>query len=153
MAAFWSTFTNKIDRKGRVSIPAAFRKPLIGPDFQGVVVFPALHSRALECRSWDQMDGMAAAVEQLPEFSPERDALAVTVFGASVPLPFDPEGRISLPAHLMEHAGLTEEVAFVGMGRTFQMWEPAALAAFKAEARAQAVRDGITMPRKPQGSV
>jgi MraZ protein len=151
MAAFWSTYTNKIDRKGRVSIPALFRKPLIGPDFQGVVVFPGLHSTALECRSWEQMDKLAETVDQLPEFSLQRDTLAVTIFGSSTPLSFDTEGRITLPQNLIEHAGLSDEVAFVGLGRTFQMWQPEALAQFQQEARARAQREGIVLPRKPEG--
>ena len=147
MAAFWSTYTNKVDKKGRVSIPAAFRKPLTGPDFQGVVVFPALRVPALECRSWEQMDELARAVDALPEFSPERDALAASIFGVSMPLPFDPEGRILLPKHLAELAAITSDAAFVGLGKSFQIWEPAALARFQAEARQRIVREGLSLPR------
>jgi len=149
MAVFWSTYTNKVDRKGRVSIPAAFRKPLIGNEFQGVMVFPALQSPSLEGRSWDQMEELAKGVEALPEFSLERDALAAAIFGNSVPLPFDPEGRIILPQHLVEHANITTEAAFVGLGRSFQIWEPKALAAFQAEARDRIRRDGLTLPARP----
>lgn len=147
MAAFWSTYINKIDRKGRVSIPAAFRPHLIGPSFQGVVVFPAFRSAALECRSWEQMEALSGAVDALPEFSAERDALAAAIFGASVPLTFDPEGRINLPAALVKHANLAGEAAFVGMGKSFQIWEPGAFKRFQTDAREKVAREGITVPR------
>lgn len=146
MAAFWSTYTNKVDKKGRVSIPAAFRTHLIGPSFQGVVVFPAFRSSALECRSYEQMDRMTDAIDALPEFSPERDALATALFGASVPLPFDTEGRIVLPKHLADHAGITDEAAFLGKGNSFQIWEPKALAKHMAEARDRVALQGLSLP-------
>lgn len=148
MAAFWSTYMNKVDRKGRVSIPAAFRPHLINKDFQGVIVFPAFRSPALECRSWDQMDELSRAVDALAEFSAERDALAAAIFGSSVPLTFDPEGRIVLPKALADHAHITTEAAFVGMGRSFQIWEPGAFRHFQQEAREKVAREGIALPRK-----
>lgn len=147
VAAFWSTYINKLDRKGRISIPAAFRPHLIGPSFQGVVIFPAFRSPALECRSWEQMDDLSRAVDALPEFSAERDALATAIFGASIPLSFDTEGRILLPQSLVAHANLASEAAFVGMGRSFQIWEPKALQDFQTAAREKVARDGISLPR------
>lgn len=151
MAAFWSTYTNKVDKKGRVSIPAAFRTHLIGPSFQGVVIFPAFRSPALECRSYEQMDRMTDAISALPEFSPERDALATALFGASVPLPFDTEGRILLPKHLADHAGIAEEASFLGKGDSFQIWEPKALTRYMAEARERVALQGLSLPVKPVG--
>lgn len=146
MAAFWSTYTNKVDKKGRVSIPAAFRPHLICQSFQGVIVFPAFRASALECRSADQMDVLTQAIGHLPEFSPERDVLSAALFGAATPLPFDPEGRILLPKALTDSIGIAEEAAFVGKGDSFQIWEPKALAAFMAEARERVARDGISLP-------
>ena len=152
MAAFWSTYINKVDRKGRVSIPATFRPHLIGKSFQGVVVFPAFRSAALECRSWEQMDELSSAVDALPEFSAERDALAAAIFGSSTPLSFDSEGRIILPKALADHANLTTEAAFVGMGKSFQIWEPAAFKRFQLDARDKVAREGISLPRKGDAS-
>lgn len=148
MAIFWSTYINKVDRKGRVSIPAAFRKPLTAKEFSGVLLFPALRSPSLEGRSWEQMEELAKGIERLPEFSLERDALSAAIFGGSVPLPFDPEGRVLIPAPLLTHAGITTEAAFVGLGRSFQIWEPAALTKFQNEARDRIRRDGLTLPSR-----
>ncbi len=152
MAAFWSTYINKVDRKGRVSVPAPFRPLLSGPDFEGVVIFPAFRSPALECRSLEQMEDLAKAVDALPEFSAERDALAAAIFGASTPVHFDSEGRIVLPKALAAHANISSEAAFVGMGKSFQIWEPKAFATFRDESRSQIVRQGIVLP-KPGGEV
>lgn len=151
MAAFWSTYTNKVDKKGRISIPAAFRPHLACKDFQGVVVFPAFRSPALECRTWDQMDEMTRTISGLPEFSPEREMLSAALFGAATPLPFDPEGRIVLPRHLADHAGIVAEAAFVGKGDSFQIWEPQALATFMADARAQVAARGLSLPARGLG--
>ena len=47
----------------------------------------------------------------------------------------DAKGRVILPAPLLEITGIEDRAAFVGKGPTFQIWEPGALAARKAEAR------------------
>jgi MraZ protein len=152
MAVFWSTYINKVDRKGRVSVPAPFRPHLSSEDFEGVVIFPGFRSPALECRSREQMDDLAAAVDRLPEFSAERDALAAAIFAASTPVSFDSEGRIVLPKALATHAGITTEAAFVGMGKSFQIWEPKAFAAFSLEARSHIQRVGLTLPKPEAGT-
>lgn len=95
------------------------------------------------------MDELAKAVDALPEFSAARDALAAAIFGASVPLTFDPEGRIILPKALAEHAQIDSEAAFVGMGRSFQIWEPEAFKRFQTQAREKVAREGISLPRLP----
>ena len=66
---------------------------------------------------------MSARVDALDEFSEDRDALS-SIFADAQQLAFDGEGRIILPQALCEHAGITENAAFVGLGRTFQIWEP-----------------------------
>ncbi len=67
---------------------------------------------------------------------------------------FDGEGRILLPPALVEHAGITERAGFVGMGSSFQIWEPETLLRQKTEARARAREQGLTLPlrRGPGGS-
>ena len=149
MALFLSTHINKVDRKGRVSVPAAFRLALAELSFSGIVVFPAIHSRALEGSGIDRLEELSARVDALPEFSEERDALA-SIFADAQPLPFDSEGRIMLPPELCEHAGIVLEggAAFVGQGRTFQIWEPRRFEEHQAGRRAKA--RGLTLPAVPK---
>lgn len=149
MALFLSTFTNKIDAKGRVSVPSSFRAVLAGEDTQGVVLFKSYTHQALEGFPESFMMDMGARLDQFDVFSEAQDDLATTIFAESVQLPFDSGGRILLPADLMDFCGLTDQVAFVGMGRKFQMWNPQALEARKNEARKNVQAKGLSVPSLP----
>lgn len=128
MALFLSTHINKVDKKGRVSVPAQFRAELAGESFQGIVLFRSHAHDALEGFAWSYMQEISRRLENFDLFSAEQDDLATTVFGETVQLPFDGDGRIVLPADLIEFAGLSERAAFVGLGNKFQLWEPDLLA-------------------------
>ena len=129
MAVFLSTYVNKVDRKGRVSVPAEFRKVLAGQTYQGVVVFKSLQYPALEACSAEHMEQLSDSLEALDLSNEEYEVYETTIFGGSVQLPFDGEGRIVLPPALCDFARLGEEAAFVGRRKTFQIWEPKALTA------------------------
>ena len=73
-------------------------------------------------------------LQRLDPFSPERDMLASVLIGDSAELMFDSDGRIILPEELRAHAGISDEATFVGLGEKFQIWEPKAFEAFRAEA-------------------
>jgi len=148
MALFTSTYINKIDRKGRVSVPAQFRSELSNQPFQGIIVFRSFKVPALECFSREQMEQLSARLGQFDLFSDEQDDLAATILGGSTPLAFDADGRISLPSGLAEHAGITEQAAFCGRGPTFQIWDPETLAKHQADARARVRSKGLTIPSK-----
>ncbi|GIL39773.1 division/cell wall cluster transcriptional repressor MraZ [Roseiterribacter gracilis] len=127
---FLSTHVNKIDGKGRVSFPASFRAALAARSSQGVVIFKSLHETALEGFTIERLHQMAQALEQLPPFSAQRTALETAIFANTQELAIDKEGRCSLPKDLAALVGITNnEVAFVGKGSTFQIWEPSAHAA------------------------
>jgi MraZ protein len=150
VAVFIGTFENKVDRKGRVSVPAQFRQALAGQSFQGIVAFRSYRAAAIEACGIDFMerlnDGMSSSMDL---FSDAHDDLAATIFADSQQLPFDGDGRIILPALFGGHAGISERAAFVGMGPIFQIWEPAALEAHKEAARARARSQGLTLPLRP----
>ena len=141
MDRFVSTFTNKIDAKGRVSIPAPFRAVLERDGYAGgIYCYPSLDAPALDAggeRLAQKIDGLLAG---LPDYSDERDELSVTLYGDVQILTIDQDGRIVLPEGLRAHAGVTTQVTFVGLGDKFQMWEPARFAERRARAR-EKVRD------------
>ena len=85
-------------------------------------------------------------------FSADQDDLATSIFGESVQLPFDGDGRIILPANIIEYADLGEQCAFVGMGRKFQIWNPSAFEARKSEARENVKSRGVTIPKTAGGA-
>ncbi len=138
MAVFLSTYVNKVDRKGRVSVPAEFRKILVGQSYQGVVVFRSLQYAALEACSADHMERLSDSLETLDLSDEEYELIETIIFGGSVQLPFDGEGRIVLPQHLCDFAGISEAAAFVGRRKTFQIWEPTALSVHEDSMRERA---------------
>ena len=153
MPMFLSTYTNKVDKKGRVSVPAPFRSAVSAHDFNGIVLFPSLKHAAIEGAGMDYIARLTGIIDQLPPFSDEADAFSA-ILASCHQLAFDPEGRIMLPEDLMEVAGITEQVCFVGRGQTFQIWEPAAWKVAEAEARslARAQRDRLRWPTANPGA-
>ena len=150
-ALFLNTHTNRIDGKGRVSFPAPFRTAIDQRNSQGVVLFKSLSDPAIEGMTVERLHQMASALETLPPFAPERASFESSIFGAAQALVYDGEGRCSLPKALLEQVGITNEVAFLGRGATFQIWEPQALARRMEEA-AQAIKTGaVAFPVLPAG--
>src|SRR5712692_5743757 len=108
-----STYVNKVDRKGRVSVPATFRAALKDQSFEGIVAFPSLEYDALEATGIDTMEAISAGLDEI-EQSEEQQGFATLILARSQRLPFDPEGRIILPVFFFNDAPTTENAAFVG---------------------------------------
>lgn len=126
-------------------MPAGFRAALTGQSFPGIVAFRSLKFPALDAGGYDRLEEIAKSLDELPEFSEERDALG-SVLSDAHELPFDSEGRIVLPQALIEHAAITEQVAFVGIGRSFQLWEPTRYQQHQDEMRERVRQRGFTLP-------
>lgn len=135
MALFLSTFINKLDKKGRVSVPATFRTALSNDVFQGFVAFRSYKNAAIECFTYDRMTQLSASVDSFDVFSDAQDDFATAIFADAVQIAIDGDGRISLPQELMDHGAMTQEVAFVGRGPTFQLWNPETFADMQSAAR------------------
>jgi MraZ protein len=141
---------NKIDRKGRVSVPKPFRDTLgaLGPGFAGVYVYPSFTAAAIEGCSEEFMNRVSESISELDLFSEEQDDLASILLGSAHALPFDPEGRVVLPNELIQHANLGNEAAFVGRGQSFQIWNPETYRERSARAFERARSRGITLELK-----
>ena len=135
MALFLSTFVKKIDKKGRVSVPSNFRGVLTNEAFNGIVAYQSFINPCIEACAMSRIESLSERIEALDPFSEEHDAFASTILGGSIQLGFDGEGRVMLPQELLESVGITEEVVFVGKGRTFEIWEPSAYATHAEESR------------------
>lgn len=152
MALFLSTTINKVDAKGRVSVPAAFRAALAGQPFHGIVALPSFKYPAVQCGGMDWMEQLNNGVSAYDFFSDEHDALTAALFTRTEQLAFDGEGRVILPAGLVEHANLTKAAAFVGRGPLFEIWEPDAFADYQNQATQRAAEQGLTLrPAGPPG--
>src|SRR5262245_39208025 len=119
---FLSTYKNKIDRKGRVSVPSSFRNALLKEEYPGVIVYESINNKCIEDCSLSHIEQLNDTIDSLDPYSDERDAFATIILGGSVQLSFDSEGRILLPESLIEFALLSECACFVGKGRTFEIW-------------------------------
>jgi MraZ protein len=148
VALFFGKTTGKVDRKGRVSVPAAWRPDLSRDGFSGVFLFRSFKFEAIEGLDHAQVAEMSQRLASLDRFSDEHDSLAA-LFADITQLAFDPEGRILLPEHLMAHAGITDAVTFAGKGQNFQIWEPGRWAAHEAEMRELARRTHLSLPGRP----
>jgi MraZ protein len=146
MPVFLSSFVNRLDKKGRVSVPASFRAAL-GPDAPGIVVFRSLQLEALDGCSIAHLELLSRSLEKLDLAPDIYELIETTIFGGSVQLPFDGEGRISLPHNLAGAVGIGDEVAFVGRRKTFQLWDPKKLAAHDAAARSAARAKDISLSK------
>ena len=132
---FLSTYHNRIDKKGRVSIPAPFRAALAAQEFAGIVAYMSpLHS-CIEACGMARILKFNQRIEKLDPYSEERDAFATSIFGESVQLGFDSEGRVMLPSTLISGAKLSENATIVGKGEIFEIWEPKAFDAHVRRAR------------------
>ncbi len=143
---FASNYTNKIDRKGRVSVPSAWRATLATRGQNSIVVYPSVTVTALEAFGRDTLDlitakrldrTLADGNFSAPLAGRGRDDLVDFILGELRDLPFDGEGRIVLPRPMAEQVGIEDEVTFVGRGEAFQLWQPAA---YRAQRDAVAAR-------------
>lgn len=121
---FLSTFTNKIDKKGRVSVPANFRNIIRKQEFQGIIAYASFVNNAIEACSMERISELSDIIDNLDPYSAERDAFATAILGGSYQLSFDSDGRVLLPEKLIEKAKLKNNAIFIGKGKTFEIWNP-----------------------------
>ena len=121
---FLSTFINKIDAKGRVSVPSSFRSVLEESGFKGMICYPSPVLDSVEGCGFNRIKKLSDTIDALGPFSKERSAFSTSLLADSHQLSVDTEGRVILPNKLVEFASIKDQVSFVGMGETFQMWDP-----------------------------
>lgn len=138
---FLSTYINKIDKKGRISVPASFRSSLSQQSFPGIIAYSSFINPCIEACGINRIEVLNQTIDNLDPYSESRDAFATTILGGCVQLAFDSEGRIILPENLIEFANLDEQACFVGKGATFEIWHPVAFEEYATKARELAKKD------------
>jgi len=149
MTLFLSTFVNKVDAKGRVSVPAQFRSTLQNQEYQGIVAFRSYRLGAIDACGLDRMALLSNSVDQMDLFSEAQDDFSSVLFADAHQLPFDGDGRIMLPEGFKTFAGITNEAAFVGRGAMFQIWEPKTFKKHQEESLQRLLQRGATLTLKP----
>ena len=135
---FLSTYENKLDKKGRVSVPSSFRSYLSNLGYNGIICYPSFNHQSIEAWPQDRIEKISSAIDTLNPFEDKRDFFATSILSESISLQFDSEGRISLTSKLLKHAKIKNSMVFVGQGKTFQIWEPSLFEKFKVNARKKA---------------
>ena len=119
---FLDTITNKVDAKGRVSLPADYRT-IVKELSTEIVCYRSLTSPCIEGCTEDLLEKLATDIENSTDFFSEtQDDLTNLIFGDAKRFTFDSTGRIMLTEKLLKHAEITDMAVFVGKGRKFQIW-------------------------------
>ena len=132
---FLSTYQNKLDKKGRVSVPASFRSYLSNLGYNGVICYPSFNNNCIEAWPQDRIEKISNAIDSLNPFEEKKDYFATSILSESINLQFDSEGRILITNKLLKHAKIKNSILFVGQGKTFQIWEPNYYEKFKVTAK------------------
>ncbi len=135
MHGFVSHFTNKVDAKGRVSIPAQFRQVLARDGYEGVYCFPSPSNATIDAGGNALLTEIGKQLEGVDGMTAEYDLLAAAFYGESDTLRMDAEGRVILPETFREHTGITNSALLVGLRHKFQIWEPSRYAVHREEAK------------------
>ena len=152
---FLSSYENKLDKKGRVSVPASYRSYLSNLGYNGVICYPSFNNQAIEAWPQDRIEKISNTIDSLNPFEEKRDYFATSILSESVNLQFDTEGRVSLTEKLLKHANIKNNILFVGLGKTFQIWEPKIFEKFKLLARKKAYqnRSNLKWENKQKGEL
>ena len=134
---FMDTVFNKVDAKGRVSLPSDYRA-IVKELSTEIVCYRSLTSPCIEGCLEDSLDKLATVIEDATE---TQDNLTNLIFGDAKRFAFDSTGRIVLTEKLLKHAQITDTAVFVGKGRKFQIWNPENWAKEEARIRAEVMKN------------
>lgn len=138
---FMDTVINKVDAKGRVSLPSDYRA-IVKELSTEIVCYRSLSAPCIEGCLEETLDKLANVIEDATDFFSEtQDNLTNLIFGDARRFTFDSTGRIMLSEKLLKHAGITDTAVFVGKGRKFQIWNPQNWAKEEARIRAEVMKN------------
>ncbi|MBA5724064.1 division/cell wall cluster transcriptional repressor MraZ [Candidatus Liberibacter sp.] len=135
MSRFLSNATKKIDAKGRVSVPSAFRAILIERGISKLYCFQDFFFPAISIGDSKLLERFEQKIEEYDSFSIKANQLSLLIHGGGIFLKVDSEGRFMVTDFIREFAGIENEVTFVGRADHFQLWNPETFKAMQDEAR------------------
>lgn len=152
MDRFLSNATNRIDAKGRVSVPAHFRAVVQKRGYSELYALRCLDTPAMDVGGLDLLDRYEERIAREDPFHGTADDMSFFCHGDGTFLKIDQDGRITVTDFIREHTGIAGEVAFVGRGNFFQIWEPARLADYGAQVRTRLLqlRQGTKPGERPE---
>ncbi len=145
MDLFVSQYVNKIDKKGRVSLPSQFRNVLSKKSKNEIILFKSLKFKSIEGCSSERINKISDRIEELDIFSDDQDDFATSIFSEIIPTKLDKQGRFLIPENLKLYSNIFSEVTFIGQGHYFQIWEPQAASERQKKSRERLVREKRTL--------
>ena len=145
MELFVSKFLNKIDKKGRISLPSTFRNVLPKNNKNEIILYKSLKYNSIEGCHSDRIIEIANRINKLDIFSDDQDDFATSIFSEIVSTNIDREGRILIPDDLKIHANINTEALFIGQGYFFQIWEPKAADERQRQSRLRLIKEKKTL--------
>jgi MraZ protein len=149
MTQFVGTHFGKLDRKGRISVPAPFRAELEAASTAHLVFRISHQHPCIEARSRAVFQHMLESILAMNHFSEDRETLEAGIIADSMQLRIDGDGRLVLPEEMVAEIGLTENVAFLGKGDRFEIWDAEVAKAHVAEAKARVREKRLTLAALP----
>ena len=144
VSVFLSTFENKVDRKGRVSVPSSFRNVLSQQKSTGIILYPSFKHPCLEGSGDERIQEIVSSIDAIDVFSDEAENLQ-TILADAKHVSVDSDGRVILPHEFVAHAGISDLASFVGLGKSFQIWSPKNFSILRQKNRLRAREQGATL--------
>ena len=141
MDLFISKYFNKIDKKGRVSLPSNFRNALPKANRNEIILYKSIKSPSIEGCGVGRLKEIAKRINNLDFFSEDYDDFSTSIFSEIIPTNLDKEGRFLIPENLKKFAGISSKATFIGQGFYFQIWEPSAAIIKQEESRKRLVKE------------
>ena len=123
MDLFISKYFNKIDKKGRVSLPSSFRNALPKSNKNEIILYKSIKTPSIEGCGIGRLEEIAKRINNLDFFSDDHDDFSTSIFSEIISINLDKEGRFLIPDELKNYANIKTEAAFFGQGHYFQIWE------------------------------
>jgi MraZ protein len=112
-------FEHTIDDKNRLTLPAKFRSAFSG----GIVVTRGMDG-CLYAYTQDAWNGLVGSrLATLDPLSKEGRRMQRFFFAGAAEAELDKQGRVNVPAALIEHAGLGREVVVAGVNDHVEIWD------------------------------
>ena len=126
-------------------MPASFRSYLNSMGYNGVVCYPSFNNTSIEACPQNRIEKLSDSIDTLNPFEEKRDYFATAVLSESSNLVFDTEGRVQFSKKILNFAKIKTDILFVGLGKTFQVWDPKNFNKFKSFARKKALQSRSTL--------
>jgi MraZ protein len=115
---FLGRFEHSVDTKGRVAVPARFRDRL-----SGELILTRGNDGCLYLFTQGSWEPLAAKLNALPTGDEDARNLRRAVFSSAEPVELDKQGRVIIPDHLRQYAGISGDVSIIGLGEYIEIWD------------------------------